>query len=417
MPDNVRECMQQNWGGASFGIIAGNKVKAGGAQFWLGQASQIILEHNEFTGWGQVSGGNAIQTYRGGWSQHLYMGSNVVSDVWGADREGMTFDDNDVDYFGPLGSLRSDGRVATTPLYNRSAFSTSPVLGGAFVVVTGSMAGQWRRIIAASGGGPGLVRREYTLDRPIPGVEPSDWVTTIPFRGRMIFTDTTYRDTGVFQLYLVAIENIVAGMRGERMGGFAQWGQWSAKGFSQDNKHVDGRPFINPNLHTQWLGNEIRDGAHAFYDERSMYFTDLRWHGNANARLMSLDLLPGPWVFVECRLPLPVQLVGVRHPRRRDGLQPLVQHERMQLQFHRAAQPLQRLAPQHRPLQPERRCCYVLPPAPRLPERRAGLLGLAAGGHCGGAHGGVGYQGGAGAAAQPQLGRAAARQRGEGSAF
>ena len=57
MPDNVRECMQQNWGGASFGIIAGNKVKAGGAQFWLGQASQIILEHNEFTGWGQVSGG------------------------------------------------------------------------------------------------------------------------------------------------------------------------------------------------------------------------------------------------------------------------------------------------------------------------------------------------------------------------
>ena len=27
----------------------------------------------------------------------------------------------------------------------------------------------------------------------------------------MIFTDSTYRDTGVFQLYLVAIENIIAG--------------------------------------------------------------------------------------------------------------------------------------------------------------------------------------------------------------
>ena len=79
-------------------------------------------------------------------------------------------------------------------------------------------------------------------------------------------------------------------MRGERMGGFAQWGQWSAKAYSQDNKHVDGRPFINPNLHTQWLGNEIRDGAHAFYDERSMYFTDLRWHGNTNARLLCLSI-------------------------------------------------------------------------------------------------------------------------------
>ena len=42
-------------------------------------------------------------------------------------------------------------------------------------------------------------------------MEPGAWVTTIPFRGRMIFTDSTYRDTGVFQLYLVAIENIIAG--------------------------------------------------------------------------------------------------------------------------------------------------------------------------------------------------------------
>jgi hypothetical protein len=85
MPAQVRDCMQHNWGGASFGLIANNKVKSGGAQFWLGQGSQLIVEDNEFTGWGHVSGGNAIQTYRGGYSQHLFMGRNVVSDVWGAD--------------------------------------------------------------------------------------------------------------------------------------------------------------------------------------------------------------------------------------------------------------------------------------------------------------------------------------------
>ena len=70
MPAQVRDCMQHNWGGASFGLIANNKVKSGGAQFWLGQGSQLIVEDNEFTGWGHVSGGNAIQTYRGGYSQH-----------------------------------------------------------------------------------------------------------------------------------------------------------------------------------------------------------------------------------------------------------------------------------------------------------------------------------------------------------
>jgi hypothetical protein len=191
----------------------------------------------------------------------------------------MTFDDNDVDYLGPLGSLSSDGCTVTTPLYNRSAYSTSPVLGGAFVVVTGSKAGQWRRIIAATGGGDGLVRRIYTLDKPIADVEQGAWVTSIPFRGRMIFTDSTYRDAGVFQLYLTSIETIVSGLKGERMGGFASWGQWSSRAYSHDNRHVDPKPFLNPNLHNQWLGNQIVEGNSAFHDERSSYFRDLRWHG------------------------------------------------------------------------------------------------------------------------------------------
>ena len=71
-----------NYGGATFGIFADNQVKAGGAGHWLGEASQLIVEGNTFAGFSLVSGGSNIATYQGGYSQHIFMGGNVMSDVW-----------------------------------------------------------------------------------------------------------------------------------------------------------------------------------------------------------------------------------------------------------------------------------------------------------------------------------------------
>ena len=72
-----------NFGGTSFGIFADNQVKAGGAGHWLGEASQLIVEGNTFAGFSLVSGGSNIATYQGGYSQHIFMADNVMSDVYG----------------------------------------------------------------------------------------------------------------------------------------------------------------------------------------------------------------------------------------------------------------------------------------------------------------------------------------------
>ena len=68
------------------------------------------------------------------------------------------------------------------------------------IVVNGPMAGQWRRIVGAEGGGAGLIRRSYQLDRPILGLDTKSLCTTTPFRGRMIFHRNRYRDVGAFQV-------------------------------------------------------------------------------------------------------------------------------------------------------------------------------------------------------------------------
>ena len=53
-----------------------------GAGHWLGEASQLIVEGNTFAGFSLVSGGSNIATYQGGYSQHIFMADNVMSDVW-----------------------------------------------------------------------------------------------------------------------------------------------------------------------------------------------------------------------------------------------------------------------------------------------------------------------------------------------
>ena len=112
----------------------------------------------------------------------------------------MTLDNAGVDFLGTLESVSGDGLTVTTTPFNRTAFSTAPVLGGMLIVVNGPMAGQWRRIVGAEGGGAGLIRRSYQLDRPISGLDTQSLCTTTPFRGRMIFHRNRYRDVGAFQV-------------------------------------------------------------------------------------------------------------------------------------------------------------------------------------------------------------------------
>ena len=42
--------------------------------------------------------GNVIATYSGGYQQHIYMGSSSEGQIWGNDRESMTYDNAGTPY-------------------------------------------------------------------------------------------------------------------------------------------------------------------------------------------------------------------------------------------------------------------------------------------------------------------------------
>ena len=64
----------------------------GGACHWFDQAKQVIFENNICTGNNPMTMGNNLDSYGGGYQQHVYLHANKISSVWGNDREVMTAD-------------------------------------------------------------------------------------------------------------------------------------------------------------------------------------------------------------------------------------------------------------------------------------------------------------------------------------
>jgi len=48
------------------------------------------------------------------YAQHVWWGDNTIQNVWGNDREVMTYDNRGNQYFGPVADLSSDGKNITT---------------------------------------------------------------------------------------------------------------------------------------------------------------------------------------------------------------------------------------------------------------------------------------------------------------
>jgi hypothetical protein len=94
--------------------------------------------------------------------------------------------------------------------------------GGAVIVINGTGAGQWRRVVTPGIGAEASNphNRTWVLDRPFripPQVGPGgSFVQILPFRGRSIFSGDTWEDGGAFQFYGHALDNIIAGERSAR---------------------------------------------------------------------------------------------------------------------------------------------------------------------------------------------------------
>ena len=125
---------------------------------------------------------------------------------------------------------------------------------------------------------------------------------------------------------------------GERMGGFASWGQWTSLSQGSAGQDVDNQPFWNPNLFNMWLDNVVEEGNTAYKNEHAFL-----------AGLQYLPSLLRSWLAsksmrcraqVERRGQLPLQQLRLRDHRRRDRLRRLVREQIVQLRLHIAGEPV-----------------------------------------------------------------------------
>ena len=212
-----------------------------------------------------MAGGNNIATYSGDATHHLYLANNVYRQAYGNDRETMTYDDFGSAYYGSFVDIQTHGNatVLRTPGGNRS------VIGGkkqndivnydkAVVIVNGSGAGQYRRLIEWDWANDPSKTSTWQLDSPFAFTpEPDALISIMPFRGRNIFYRNEHSDSGAWQLYGAGIENLAVELTGERMGGFLSVGMGNDQG-------------SNMNLFNQFVGITVTEGLRADHREESL---------------------------------------------------------------------------------------------------------------------------------------------------
>ena len=85
-----------------------------------------------------MSMGNNIASYGGGCAHHIYIGRNSISQVWGNDREAMTYDNAGNAYFGGISKVVDGTKLTIEAGFPSNSYAyTNEVEGGAVVVVSG----------------------------------------------------------------------------------------------------------------------------------------------------------------------------------------------------------------------------------------------------------------------------------------
>eukprot|EP00933_Yihiella_yeosuensis_P031758 TRINITY_DN25376_c0_g1_i1.p1 TRINITY_DN25376_c0_g1~~TRINITY_DN25376_c0_g1_i1.p1 ORF type:complete len:802 (-),score=122.38 TRINITY_DN25376_c0_g1_i1:24-2267(-) len=236
-------------GSASNGIVARNTIWNGNAGHWFDDVKQVIFEYNSIHPGGTfLNFGNNVDNYGDGYCQHIFHAHNVVEKVWGGDREMMTTDPINGDYFGHVNVQLGEDQRPLLHLINGTGQVGAGRVGGMVSVLHGTGAGQYRRIVEIINGLNLRIDRAFTTP-----LDKSSLVQVGPFKGRLIFYSNRYVDGGAFQLYGNDADVIVAKQRLSRMGGLLSWGR----------SNGDGKSFA-PNLRIQFMDNEIEEGNHLF---------------------------------------------------------------------------------------------------------------------------------------------------------
>jgi hypothetical protein len=184
--------------------------------------------------------------------------------VNGNDREIFTFDAAGTTFYGRVEAIHAGGVTFDTVGTDPGGVSFLPdAHGAALMVATGRGAGQYRRIVSfeLSLNATNGRLSHWTIDKPFAiAPDPDALIQVMPFRGRTIHYNSKYEDGGSFQFTQIGIENLVYGVTMERTDGMVSFGQWRGgweSGFGGPGN------FINPNVLTQFIGNEVLEGLRA----------------------------------------------------------------------------------------------------------------------------------------------------------
>lgn len=221
------------------GRVTGNTLYNGRWGWYCIDGSDgLILENNRLIGADLMSTGGSLNCYTSAYSQNVYYADNHLEKAHGWDREAMTTDAGYGAYYGAAAEVGSDSLgLAEEPNWKNKADWT----GGGVFVLGGKGMGQCRRIAAYDG-------RTVTLDRPW-DVRPdtNSPITITMYQGRYLFIGNDFEDVGIsLQYYGTSIDNVAAGNRSTRGGGFYNSGRWY--------RH------FQPSWYCQFLGNEIIEG-------------------------------------------------------------------------------------------------------------------------------------------------------------
>jgi hypothetical protein len=235
-PDNSN--FWPNWRrGHAYSYIARNTLWNGQASHYMQLWRQVLFERNVITGATEAAGGQSLGTGpMGGMAQHIYHADNLIRFTWGGDREVMTYDDAGGAYYGPLASVEPGENGTSVVTLAGDAWPASDwEMGGWFgaqiYVINGTGQTQIRRVVQPGVGvEPSPTNRTWVIASPFevtPDLGASgSWVEIMPFRGRNIFFRNYNGDTGPFQFYGHGVQNLVTGVKFDRVRGMIGWAQW-----------------------------------------------------------------------------------------------------------------------------------------------------------------------------------------------
>lgn len=198
--------------GPYYGLMTDNEFY--GHMYGCENLKGMIFERNSVTGVCL-----SATTYWNNFAQDVYVADCAIRHVYGGDREIMTFDGAAGAYFGKVKAEGTHLTLASDPVFKDAApVPHTDYRGGAVFILDGTGAGQYRIVTANKD-------RDWEVDRPWQ-VAPDETsvVTIVPFRGRNIFVNNSFRDGGAMQLYGCAADEIIVGNKGVRIDGFYTWG-------------------------------------------------------------------------------------------------------------------------------------------------------------------------------------------------